>query len=68
MVYKQIDGNEFEKEVFVRFPTLVGKVKDLVHGDIFELEEDKMKMKALYTPSHATDHYSMLLQPNEGSE
>ena len=61
MVYKKLDGNKFEKEVFARFPTLVGKVRDLVHGDKFDLEEDKMRMKALYTPGHATDHFSMLL-------
>jgi glyoxylase-like metal-dependent hydrolase (beta-lactamase superfamily II) len=39
----------------------VGKVKDLAHGDIFDLVDDKMKIKALYTPGHATDHFSMLL-------
>jgi glyoxylase-like metal-dependent hydrolase (beta-lactamase superfamily II) len=39
----------------------VGKVIDLGHGDIFDLVDDKMKIKALYTPGHATDHFSMLL-------
>ena len=63
-VYKKLDGNKFEKVVFERFPTLVGKVKDLVHGDVFDLVEDMMKMKALYTPGHATDHFSMLLTPD----
>lgn len=66
-VYKKLDGNKFEKEVFERFPSLVGKVKDLVHGDVFDLTEDKMKMKALYTPGHATDHFSMLLTPDAPS-
>ena len=65
-VYKKLDGNQFEEEVFTRFPTLRGKVHDLKHGDDFILEEDKMNMKALYTPGHATDHFSMLLQPQEG--
>jgi glyoxylase-like metal-dependent hydrolase (beta-lactamase superfamily II) len=31
-VYKKLDGNKFEKEVFDRFPSLVGKVHDLTHG------------------------------------
>ena len=61
MVYKMLDGNKFEKEVFSRFPTLIGKVHDLKNGDMFNLEEDQMKMKALHTPGHATDHFSMLL-------
>ncbi len=39
----------------------MGKVIDLGHGDIFDLVDDKMKIKALYTPGHATDHFSMLL-------
>lgn len=39
----------------------MGKVIDLGHGDIFDLLDDKMKIKALYTPGHATDHFSMLL-------
>lgn len=67
-VYKKLDGNKFEKEVFDRFPSLVGKVKDLVHGDVFDLVEDNMKMKALYTPGHASDHFSMLLTPEEPTE
>jgi glyoxylase-like metal-dependent hydrolase (beta-lactamase superfamily II) len=33
----------------------------LKHGDEFLLEEDKLNLKALYTPGHATDHFSMLL-------
>jgi len=68
MVYKMLDRNQFEKEVFSRFPSLVGKVRDLKHGDIFDLEEDKMKMKALHTPGHASDHFSMLLTPVDAAK
>ena len=39
-VYKRLDGNKFEKEVFDRFPSLVGKVHDLTHGQIFDLPDD----------------------------
>jgi glyoxylase-like metal-dependent hydrolase (beta-lactamase superfamily II) len=65
LVYKKLDGNKFEKEVFERFPSLVGKVFDLKDNTIFNLKEDNMIMKALYTPGHATDHFSMLLTPND---
>jgi ribonuclease BN (tRNA processing enzyme) len=30
-VYKKLDGNKFEKEVFARYPELGGKVFDLKH-------------------------------------
>jgi glyoxylase-like metal-dependent hydrolase (beta-lactamase superfamily II) len=63
MVYKKLDGNQFEKEVFSRFPTLVGKVKDLKHNDTFNMDHDQANLRALYTPGHATDHFSMLFEP-----
>ena len=66
-VYKRLDGNRFEQEVFGRFPTLHGKVLDLKHGDTFELPDDPFIMKALYTPGHATDHFSMLMNPTAAS-
>jgi glyoxylase-like metal-dependent hydrolase (beta-lactamase superfamily II) len=63
-VYKMLDGNKFEREVFDRFPSLQGKVFDLKHGDLFELG-DTATLRALYTPGHATDHFSMLYLPKE---
>ena len=66
LVYKKLDGNQFEKDVFSRFPTLVGKVHDLKHDNEFLLQEDNLSLKALYTPGHATDHFSMLLSPLPG--
>lgn len=65
LVYKKLDGNQFENEVFERFPTLSGKVLDLKHGDVFRTDKDLFTMKALYTPGHATDHFSMLLTPDQ---
>jgi glyoxylase-like metal-dependent hydrolase (beta-lactamase superfamily II) len=62
MIYKKLDGNKFEKDVFDRFPTLKEKVVDLNHNDTFQIDED-FEMKALYTPGHASDHISLLLKP-----
>lgn len=59
-VYKMLDGNKFEKKVFDRFPSLVGKVHDIKHDDVFKVDED-FELRALYTPGHATDHISLLL-------
>ena len=67
-VYKKLDGNKFEKEVFERYPTLKGKISNLNHGDLFDLVDDKFTLKALYTPGHASDHFSMLMNPYTTSE
>lgn len=67
LVYKKLDGNRSEQEVFDRFPSLIGKVHDLKHGDLFDLE-GLATLKALYTPGHATDHFSMLMLPNKKDE
>lgn len=31
------------------------------------MEEDQAVLRALYTPGHATDHFSMLMTPNDGA-
>jgi len=48
--------------VFARYPTLEGKVKDLKHNDTFKLDDD-FEFKTLYTPGHASDHFSILMNP-----
>lgn len=67
-VLKHIDGNKFETEVFARYPMLAGKVKHLKHGDSFELD-DHFSLRALHTPGHATDHFSIMMESRKpGSE
>jgi glyoxylase-like metal-dependent hydrolase (beta-lactamase superfamily II) len=39
---------------------LVGKVFELKHNDVFKIDEG-FEMRALYTPGHASDHFSMLM-------
>eukprot|EP00347_Sterkiella_histriomuscorum_P013976 403362637 len=66
MIHKKLDGNQFEKEVFLKYPSLEGKVQDLTHGEVFDID-DEFELKSLFTPGHASDHFSFLLSEKNKS-
>ncbi len=39
VVYKKLDGNDYELEVFTREPGIKNYVKNLEDGETFEIEE-----------------------------
>jgi glyoxylase-like metal-dependent hydrolase (beta-lactamase superfamily II) len=57
-----LDGNKYEQAVFERYPSLSGKIVNLKHNDVYQIDDD-FEMKCLYTPGHTTDHFSLLMNP-----
>ena len=68
-----LDNNQYEKEVFDRYPELQEKVLPLINESTFNVllnsneKSSEVELRALYTPGHASDHFSLFLQDLKGN-
>ena len=56
LVHKKMNGNDYEKIVFNRFPRLKEFMRNVGNGSIFQV--DKNVLEIIETPGHRSDHIS----------